>query len=74
VACSLAVFTLSTFSSCADLIIVLEMDGYLTGFMSNYLKDGEPYLGTSHGQMICYWDGTAHYLMYVVMLTAMAYG
>ena len=66
-------FTLSTFSSCCDIIIGLETDGYISGFMTNYLKDGEPYLATPYGSLICYWDGTAHYLLYIMMLVAMSY-
>ena len=67
-----AVFTLCTFSSVVDIIIGLENDGYVSGFMTNYLKNGEPYLATSYGTAINYWDGTVHYALYVFMLTAMA--
>lgn len=68
------VFSLCTFSSCVDILIWLETDGYILGFMTHYLKNGEPYLATAHGSMICLWDGSAHYLLYVVMLACMANG
>lgn len=68
----LYVFTLGSFASVVDLIIGLETDGYISGFMSVYLRDGEPYLGTPYGALISYWDGTAHYAMYMFMMIAMA--
>ena len=68
------VFTLCTFSSVVDFLIGLETDHLISGFMTNYLKDGEPYLGTPYGSMICYWDGTGHYLMYIIMLYLISQG
>lgn len=67
------VFTFGTFASAVDLIIGLETDGYIRGFMSVYLQNGEPYLGTPYGSLISYWDGTAHYAMYLFMLAAITY-
>ncbi|XP_008822704.1 transmembrane 6 superfamily member 2 isoform X2 [Nannospalax galili] len=65
-----AIFVVFSFTSVVDLVIALQEDGYLMGFMEFYTKEGEPYLRTAHGIFICYWDGTVHYLLYLAMAGA----
>jgi len=67
------VFSLGTFASAVDLTSGLEISGYVSGFMTVYLKNGEPYLATPYGEIINYWDGTVHYILYAYMLSAIAF-
>ncbi|XP_054983790.1 transmembrane 6 superfamily member 2 [Sorex araneus] len=65
-----AVFAVFAFTSVVDLLIALREDGYMGSFMDFYTKEGDPYLRTSHGIAICYWDGTVHFLLYLAMTGA----
>lgn len=65
-----AVFAIFAFASLVDLVIALQEDGYVAGFLEFYAKEGEPYLHTAHGILICYWDGTVHYMLYLAMAGA----
>ncbi|XP_014401284.1 PREDICTED: transmembrane 6 superfamily member 2 [Myotis brandtii] len=65
-----AVFAVFAFTSVVDLLIALQEDGYMVGFVEFYTKEGEPYLRTAHGVFICYWNGIVHYLLYLAMAGA----
>eukprot|EP00117_Sycon_ciliatum_P004243 scpid53026/ scgid1714/ Transmembrane 6 superfamily member 1 len=62
------VFVVFAFTSIVDLFIGLELHGFVEEYMAFYFKEGEPYLYTSHGMIINYWDGTGHYILALVLL------
>jgi len=39
-----------------------------------YLKEGEQYLLSAHGALINWWDGTVHFVLYLVMICELAKG
>ena len=65
--------SICAFGGVASLIIALEGDGFIHGFMTEYLRSGEPYLKTAHGTMISYWDGILHYALILMMLCAVSW-
>ncbi|KAH3836219.1 transmembrane 6 superfamily member 1-like isoform X1 [Dreissena polymorpha] len=68
------VFGIFSFTAVVDLFIALELDGYVKGFMEFYLREGEPYLRSSYGTLINWWDGTGHFSMYTGMIALMCSG
>jgi len=69
-----SVFCIFSFTAVVDLFIGLELDGFVKGFMEFYLREGEPYLRSAYGCSINWWDGTAHFTMYLVMIALMCSG
>uniref|UniRef100_A0A1I8HHW4 EXPERA domain-containing protein n=1 Tax=Macrostomum lignano TaxID=282301 RepID=A0A1I8HHW4_9PLAT len=63
-------FALGCFGCAIDMVISMDMDGFVDGFADFYLEKGESYLKTSHGLYINYWDGVVHYAQYLYMVTA----
>ncbi|XP_063075494.1 transmembrane 6 superfamily member 1 [Engraulis encrasicolus] len=62
------VFAELAFTSMVGLTNALEQDGYIKGFMNFYLKKGEPYLSTSYGIIMCYWDSIVHFILQLLMV------
>ena len=60
------IFTMFAFTSMVDLALALTIDGH-TDVLLFYLAQGEVYLTTAHGLWINLWDGSFHYLCYLVL-------
>ncbi|XP_021351704.1 transmembrane 6 superfamily member 1-like isoform X2 [Mizuhopecten yessoensis] len=66
-------WSLFAFACVVDLIIALENDRIIHSFMAFYLLEGEPYLKTTHGTFINYWDAVVHFSLYIYILKQDSY-
>ncbi|KAK2822306.1 hypothetical protein Q5P01_022371 [Channa striata] len=68
------VFAGFSFSSTAALTNALEQDGFISGFMSFYVKMGEPHLSTAYAVMMSYWEGVVHFVLFLTIVHRMFRG
>jgi len=57
-------FVIFAFAAIIDLLISLTLLGH-SDLMRSYAQDSEPYLQSSHGAAILFWDGIVHFALYV---------
>jgi len=69
----LIIWSIFSWSCMIDLGIALELGGHISNFVGFYFAEGEPYLMTSHGAVINYYDGTVHFVMYIALITLCSY-
>jgi transmembrane 6 superfamily len=62
-----ALFSLFAFTCVVDLLLALNIDGHLD-WLSYYLSEGERYLLTPFGAAINYYDGSVHYVFYLLLI------
>eukprot|EP00043_Microstomoeca_roanoka_P015279 m.152806 g.152806 ORF g.152806 m.152806 type:complete len:422 (+) comp16221_c1_seq1:606-1871(+) len=63
----LYVFGLFSFTSVVDFFLAFTID-QRTSLLSLYLERGEPYFKTGYGFAANLWDGTAHWVLYMIMI------
>lgn len=68
------VFAEFSFLCMLGLTNALEQDGFISGFMSFYIKTGEPHLSTAYAVMMSYWEGVVHFALFLVIIHRMFKG
>ncbi|XP_077472034.1 transmembrane 6 superfamily member 2-like [Stigmatopora argus] len=68
------VFAELSFTCLVGLTNALEQDGFISGFMSFYLKMGEPHLSTAYAVMMSYWEGIVHFVLFLTIIHRMFRG
>ncbi|EGD73035.1 hypothetical protein PTSG_04746 [Salpingoeca rosetta] len=64
-------FSVFAFTSAIDFILAFTIDKR-NAVLVDYLERGEPYLSTAYGFAANLWDGTAHWLLYIIMIFGLA--
>lgn len=65
---------LFTFTAMIDTIIAVEFNAFISGFMTQYLALGEPYLHSPWGCAITLFDGVGLFAMYLALIHLMSNG
>ncbi|XP_028328321.1 transmembrane 6 superfamily member 2-like [Gouania willdenowi] len=65
------VFAELCFTCMVGLTNALEQDKFITGFISFYLKEGEPHLSTAYAVMMSYWEGVVHFILLLLIIHRM---
>jgi len=60
-------FSFFTWTCLVDLLLAFNIDGFID-WLDFYLEEGEKYLQSAHGAAINYWDGSVHYVLYLIMI------
>lgn len=68
------VFAEFSFTCMVGLTNALEQDGFISGFMTFYVRKGEPHLSSAYAVMMCYWEGVVHFLLLLTMTRCMFKG
>ncbi|XP_072220158.1 transmembrane 6 superfamily member 2-like [Leuresthes tenuis] len=68
------VFAEFSFTCMVGLTNALEQDGFISGFMSFYIKMGEPHLSTAYAVMMSYWEGLVHFILFLTIIHRMFTG
>ncbi|XP_059200164.1 transmembrane 6 superfamily member 2 [Centropristis striata] len=68
------VFAEFSFTCMVGLMNALEQDGFISGFMSFYLRAGEPHLSAAYALMMSYWEGVVHLVLFLTIIHRMFRG
>lgn len=66
-------FALFGWTAAVDALIAASGEGFIDT-LAFYLENGEPYMRTVHCILACWWDCSAHLIVYGIMLAAIAHG
>lgn len=69
----LSVFSCLCFCSVCSIIMGLELEGLICGFVNNILKHGDVHLRSAFGAMLCHWNGIVVYAISVTIISAITW-